>query len=258
MKPIKFLFSFFIFFICAFEISQAQVGFGTTTPETSAMLEVKSTSKGFLPPRLTYAQRQTITNPVAGLTIWCSNCGTSGEAQVYNGTTWTNMVGGNASGSIGIGDNYGGGKVAYILQSGDPGYVAGQTHGLIAAASDQSTGIQWYNGSFTTTGAIGTSIGSGLANTTTIINSQGNTGSYAGKICRDYTGGGYTDWYLPSKDELNKLYINKNAIGGFTNFNYWSSTESDYYGAWYQGLVNGSQSSSLKYVANYVRAVRFF
>jgi hypothetical protein len=77
--------------------TNAQVGIGTTTPNTSAKLDVSSTTKGFLPPRMTGAQRDAIANPVAGLLLWCSNCSTSGELQVYNGTSWTNMIGGTAS-----------------------------------------------------------------------------------------------------------------------------------------------------------------
>lgn len=63
--------------------------------ETSAssVLEANSTTQGFLPPRMTYAQRVAIVSPAAGLTIWCINCGTSGQMQVYNGTAWTNMIG---------------------------------------------------------------------------------------------------------------------------------------------------------------------
>ena len=75
--------------------TKAQVGVGTTTPVTSAMLEVKSTTKGFLPPRLTYAQRQAISSPATGLMIYCTNCG-PGEPQFYNGTAWVNMIGGTA------------------------------------------------------------------------------------------------------------------------------------------------------------------
>ena len=74
-------------------LSFSQVGFGTTTPEASAQLDVTSTNKGFLPPRLTYDQKTAIESPVAGLLIWCTNCGTNGEMQVYNGTTWTNTSG---------------------------------------------------------------------------------------------------------------------------------------------------------------------
>ena len=49
-----------------------------------------------------------------------------------------------------VGDFYGGGVVFYIFVEADAGYVAGETHGLIAAVADQSSGIQWYNGSFLT------------------------------------------------------------------------------------------------------------
>jgi uncharacterized protein (TIGR02145 family) len=74
-------------------LSFSQIGIGTTTPEASAQLDVTSTTKGFLLPRLTYLQKTVIASPVAGLHIWCTNCGTNGEMQVYNGTTWTNTSG---------------------------------------------------------------------------------------------------------------------------------------------------------------------
>ena len=74
----------------------AQVGVGTNSPNPSAKLDVSSTTSGFLPPRMTAAQRDAIANPAAGLMVWCSNCCSYGEAQVYNGVAWTNMVGGSA------------------------------------------------------------------------------------------------------------------------------------------------------------------
>lgn len=77
--------------------SISQVGIGTTTPVSSAELDVTSTTKGFLPPRMTHAQKIAIVSPVAGLEIWCTNCGAFGETQLYNGTTWTNAIGGTAS-----------------------------------------------------------------------------------------------------------------------------------------------------------------
>ena len=111
---------------------------------------------------------------------------------------------------IDIGSSYQGGKVAYIFISTDPGYVAGETHGLIVSPADVSTGfsgIRWSNGTNTTTGATGTAIGTGKANTDTIISKQGaTTTSYAAGLARAYNGGGYTDWYLPSQDELYILY----------------------------------------------------
>jgi uncharacterized protein (TIGR02145 family) len=83
--------------------SNAQVGIGVSTADRnpSAQLDVVSTTKGFLPPRMTEAQRNLIvvTSASAGLTIWCTNCGDRGELQVYDGLTWTNMVGAAATSS---------------------------------------------------------------------------------------------------------------------------------------------------------------
>jgi hypothetical protein len=233
----------------------------STSASTSAVLEVNSTNQGFLPPRVYAAQRDAIVSPVAGLTIWCINCGEYGELNVYNGVAWVNMFGSSTSSvpSISIGQNYYGGKIAYILVSGDPGYDANTPHGLVAATVDQSTGIRWYNGTYTTTGATGTAIGTGLANTNTIITSQGATAtSYAAGLARAYAGGGYTDWYLPSKDELNKLYLNRIAIGGFASNYYWSSTEAGSFNAWDQNFGSGFQNSSFKVDTDYVRAIRAF
>lgn len=243
-------------------IAKSQVGIGTNSPNASAKLEVSSTTQGFLPPRLNYYQRTQIASPVAGLTIWCSNCGASGEMQVFNGSAWTNMTGGATTGpiSLNIGDSYQGGKVAYLLVSGDPGYDANTQHGLIASTSDQSTGIRWYNGANTTTGATGTAIGTGLSNTNTIITSQGATAtSYAAGIARAYTGGGYTDWFLPSKDELYKVYLNRSSIGSYTWYFYWTSSEAGNNIAWLQNFDgSGYQGFTGKDATAYVRAIRSF
>lgn len=238
------------------------LGVGTTTPSASAKVEIASTTQGFLPPRMTFAQRNSITSPATGLVIFCTDCGQTsvgGEVQVYSGGMWRNMMGSAAGTDITIGSSYGGGKIAYILQPGDPGYDANTQHGLIAATSDQSTGIRWYNGSYIVTGATGTAIGTGLSNTNIIIASQGATAtSYAAGLARAYTGGGYTDWYLPSQDELNKLYLNKAAIGGFASAYYWSSTENNNLIAWEQGFDNGFQASNGKNLTVRGRAVRAF
>ncbi len=69
-----------------------------SNPDSKAILDVSSTTKGLLPPRMTYAQKTAITSPPAGLMVWCSNCGTNGELQVYNGTSWTSLTAGTPSG----------------------------------------------------------------------------------------------------------------------------------------------------------------
>ena len=158
-----------------------------------------------------------------------------------------------------IGDVYQGGKVAYIFKPTDLGYVAGQTHGLIAAKADRSAGLQWYKGAFVATGATGTALGTGLANTNAIIAAQGEPAtSYAAGWARAYNGGGRTDWYLPSKDELNKLFLHQAAIGGFGPNYYWSSSEVDAGTAWTQAFDLSNQYAYSKNGPSYVRAVRSF
>ncbi len=77
----------------------------------------------------------------------------------------------------------------------------------------------------------------------------------------------YTDWFLPSKDELNKMYLNKatinttaaaNSGSDFSANNYWSSTEYDSNTAWVQYFGNGGQGYYDKQHHVSVRAVRAF
>jgi hypothetical protein len=156
-----------------------------------------------------------------------------------------------------VGEPYGGGIVFYVTDGG--------AHGLIAATTDLGTGIRWYNGSYSITGAAGTAIGTGFANTRSIINSQGGTAtSYAAGLARAYNGGGYTDWYLPSIDELGELYINKATIGGFTTVfetgRYWSSTEEleTNLDAKYKDFFDGLVEKNTKTFQYRVRAIRSF
>jgi hypothetical protein len=130
-----------------------------------------------------------------------------------------------------------------------------------APASTEWTGKEWgSNGSFI--GGTGTGIGTGQSNTTAIVawlNSHGETGK-AAQLCNALTDGGYSDWFLPSKDELNLMYTNLKVygVGGFGSPFYWSSSEHTLYYAWKQYFRNGSQHYEFKHFAKRVRAVRAF
>ncbi len=158
-----------------------------------------------------------------------------------------------------VGQSYQGGVLAYVLVSGDPGYIAGETHGLIAAPSDQSTGsnVVWGCSGTAISGANGTAIGTGMQNTIDIMAGCATAG-IAARLCGDLVLGGYSDWYLPSIYELNKLRLNSTAIGGFAADTYWSSSEGDASNAWYNYFPNDYQVSNIKSGAHYVRAVRSF
>ncbi len=255
--------------------SFAQVGINNETPDASAALDITSTTGGLLVPRMTASQRNLITSPTQGLIIFCTDCASGeGELQVRLTSSWKNTSGGEVNDPPpSVGDFYQGGVVFYLFESGDIGYVEGEIHGLIAAAEDQYKGnndsrsISWKNGSYVTTGATATAIGTGSSNTDIIISVQGATETYAAGLARAYNGGGFTDWFLPSKDELNKMYQKKediNAIAAVVGDNlsdvsYWSSSETSNLEAWYQHFSNGYRNNVSKgFTFMYVRAVRAF
>ena len=198
-----------------------------------------------------------------GTTVTLSNGGGTftDSVGVYTAGTGiditNNLISVSGACGLSIGDTYQGGIIFYLDASG--------CHGLIAAPNDQSTGIQWYNGTYTNTTAFSSCVGCGDGNTSAIVYSQG-AGSYAAKTCYDLSLGGYNDWYLPSKYELNLMYQNigqGNAlglgnVGGFASNLYWSSTENDFNDAWVQDFANGSQNNGIKNLPTYVRAVRAF
>jgi uncharacterized protein (TIGR02145 family) len=175
--------------------------------------------------------------------------------------------------SIAIGDSYQGGIVAYILGTDDIGYDALVIHGLIVAPTDQSTGAPWGCGGTLIPG-IGTAIGTGSQNTTAIVDIVTGcaTPGIAARLCDELDLNSYSDWYLPSKDELNQLYINRVAIAVIGNYSYLSSSQNEDPAVppqtippgagyvWGQAFSNGAQSNLYPKpnVSNRVRAIRSF
>jgi hypothetical protein len=123
--------------------------------------------------------------------------------------------------------------------------------------SDQSTATQWGCSGISISGTS-TLLGTGQANTTFIVGSCTTTG-IAANICNNLVSGGYSDWYLPSLDEMYKLYLNRSIIGGLTGTYYWSSSQYSSTNAYFVNFSSGSTSNTSKsYSSMNVRAIRKF
>ena len=104
-------------------------------------------------------------------------------------------------------------------------------------------------------------IGNGnYSNVTKLTNPVNDANAPAAKACKDYRGGGKSDWFLPSKDELNALYENREWAENMQKKWYWSSSQyyDSNYLAWGQGLKDGDQYLGSKYNYSGVRAIRAF
>ena len=149
-----------------------------------------------------------------------------------------------------VGGTYAGGTVFYLSEDGQ--------HGLVMTENDIDT-CKWYEGTVFLIGTTSYQFGEGSNNTNEIVTAQGS-GHYAAKICSDLVLNGYSDWYLPSKDELLKI---KQANFVFNvSGKYWSSTEDTYADyAWYTQLGSGMpfiENVAGKGSSFRVRAIRGF
>ena len=171
--------------------------------------------------------------------------------------------------SIQLGDFHEGGVVFYVDESG---------FGLIASVTDLGV-ADWATLYAVVPDAYNEAIGGGEDNTNNAINHMGSTGAYAVHLTYNATDRGQSDWYLPSKDELWELMLNKEIVDESSLLNggeplvsgafYWSSTQtiSDpryVYGA-YSEMWDTSGNSVGPYAATnsknegmYVRAIRTF
>jgi hypothetical protein len=151
---------------------------------------------------------------------------------------------------LGIGITWQGGLIFYLDGSGQ--------HGLVAAPSDQGY-AEWGCVGTPISGADGITIGTGNQNTTDIVTGCSTIG-IAAEICYNLSLGGYTDWFLPSKDELALMDSNLhlNGLGGFSAINYWSSTEVNSSNATRRNFGSDIFGNDPKDFALLVRAARAF
>lgn len=152
--------------------------------------------------------------------------------------------------AIKIGDEVAGGLVFYIDSSGE--------HGLVSAKSGLGIEGEW--------GCMGDSIvgtkpgfGTGQANTRTIIE-QCSTPGIAARLADDLVYNGYSDWYLPSKDELNLMFSYRDLLEFFTGDLRFSSSQIDKNYAWGNAFTSTSQGSisMTKSLSRKIRPIRAF
>ncbi len=143
-----------------------------------------------------------------------------------------------------VGEHALGGLVYYTDQTG--------THGLVCTDSSIAGSVAWSNGSYMTTGATGTAIGTGLSNSSSIIAAQGS-GNYAADICHNLTYKGYNDWYLPSAEEFRQIISSGAGFPvvvpiGWLYF--WSSSEIDASTAYMIQVPGGPSSYKVAFDKN--------
>jgi hypothetical protein len=232
-----------------------------STPDNSAMLDIKSTDKGLLIPRMTATQRTLINNPAPGLMVYQTDV-PSGY-YYYDGTSWTAVA---VSGQHYVGELYEGGVVFWVDPTGQ--------HGLIVSMTLLGASV-WSNLTTTLIGSSAESDWDGLANSNAIVAQPGHTNS-AAKLCLDYVNtnygtGVYDDWYLASRGELNDLFNNikqvtkaletdgnPNTDGFVIEGYYWTSTEQyddiAYSIPWYWGWTHRQSKTA----PSMVRCIRSF
>ncbi len=182
------------------------------------------------------------------------------EGEIEQAKVWRQLVPLKVTPTYTIGDTGPAGGKIFITPS-----TFGNTTGKYfeAAPADLSTTMAWCSHATTLLGASGTAIGTGQSNTEKMLLIYKSGAAFSASAYRSGTSSIYSDWFLPSKDELNEMYLNRASIGGFATNDYWSSSENYEFSAWSQDFSNGYQynfddGNGLKTNTFYVRPVRAF
>ena len=202
-----------------------------------------------------------VTVPAAPTTTIALTCATGGTCAVGNtgpggGTVF--YVASSPFTSTGSACN----TACKYLEAAPIGWVTAATPVGQVNCGDSGTNTSdpmcsWSGNTTEAIGSTGTAIGTGYANTSAMI-AQSSTVGKAGTVARAFQGGGKTDWYLPSQDELSQMFIQKITIGGISPFIYWNSSEWNAGGAWCQDLRSPGSYQIDKAMLYFVRPVRAF
>jgi hypothetical protein len=190
--------------------------------------------------------------------------GDTGSSGALTNSQIKNICGVNGTTTCAVGQRGPGGGVVFMTPS-----TRGNTTGLFFEAAPSTWSSPsgdpvsgWCNDTGTLLG-VASPAGTGAmdgANKTAVM--LGVCTSGAANLADAYTatvnGVVYGDWFLPSKGELNQMYVNQTAIGGFASGGYWSSSEYAAGNAWYQYFSNGDEGNATKNGTGYVRPVRAF
>ncbi len=134
----------------------------------------------------------------------------------------------------------------------------GGEHGLLTAVVSESTRVTKLDGTYTYADAFSDGLGSGrfVAERMLVIKGEG---AYDAQTLPKGQGSIYGDWYLPTRYDLNLLYLNRAAIGGFSEFaKGWNSIEISSVNAWFHSFTTGARFTNGKDEEVYVRVLRKF
>ena len=271
-------------------------GFTTASPAAANKIWYQSVGRASA---TAVCEKSTVAELAAGWTQWAPSWarwvnGGNGGSVCNRQITWAYdtppvscATGGGAAGTCVLGaTGPGGGIVFYVNEaaasgarymeaalsgwSGTPGVTPDPT--LVWGTGVVVSSVNCSN--YDITASVGTAIGTGRDNTNAITVACTAAQAPAAWAARNYTGGAFSDWFLPSRLELNQLcrYASSQVfdvaattctgsstpIGGFAAFDYWSSSQGVASLAWYQNVFDGIGSVDVKLITNRVRPVRAF